>query len=128
MKRVWVNGCFDLLHEGHLDFLKEAKAQGDFLIVGLNSDYSIKQNKGENRPIDNQETRKIKLLETGFVDEVLIFNTKSPIELIKKTKPDLIVKGHDQYIEPELANEFNFYKAGKQKDISTTKLIENSGK
>ena len=124
MKRVWVNGCFDLLHEGHLDFLKEAKAQGDFLIVGLNSDYSIKQNKGENRPIDNQETRKIKLLETGFVDEVLIFNTKSPIELIKKTKPDLIVKGHDQYIEPELANEFNFYKAGKQKDISTTKIIE----
>jgi len=124
MKRVWVNGCFDLLHEGHLDFLKEAKTQGDFLIVGLNSDYSIKQNKGENRPIDNQETRKIKLLETGFVDEVLIFNTKSPIELIKKTKPDLIVKGHDQYIEPELANEFNFYKAGKQKDISTTKIIE----
>ena len=128
MKRVWVNGCFDLLHEGHLDFLKEAKTQGDLLIVGLNSDYSIKQNKGENRPIDNQEIRKRKLLATGFVDEVLIFNTKSPIELIKKIKPDLIVKGHDQYIEPELANEFNFYKAGKQKDISTTKLIENSGK
>jgi len=114
-----------LLHDGHLDFLHEAKTQGDYLIVGINSDESVRQNKGKNRPVDNEETRKRKLYETGFVDEVIIFNEKNPIELIKKIKPDLIVRGHDQICEPELSR-FKFYRAGKQKDISTTKIIEKN--
>lgn len=124
MKKVWVNGCFDLLHEGHLDFLKEAKSQGDYLIVGLNSDSSVKQNKGPKRPVENEEIRKRKLMKTLIVDEVIIYNDLTPIEIIKKINPDVIVRGHDQKIEEEL-NAFKFYRAGKQKDISTTKLIQN---
>lgn len=122
-KIVWVNGCFDLLHEGHVEMLKEAKEQGDYLIVGLNSDESVKINKGDGRPVDNLETRKRKLMETGFVDEIIVFGEKSPVELIKKIKPDVIVKGHDQKIEPELADEFNFFRASKYGDVSTTKLL-----
>ena len=122
MIKVWVNGAFDLLHEGHVGFLKQAKEQGDFLVVGLNSDSSIKKYKSKDRPIENQEIRKKKLLETGIVDEVIIFDEPSPIEVIKRYQPDLIVRGHDQKIEPELA-EFKFYRASQFGDISTTKIL-----
>lgn len=126
-KVVWVNGCYDLLHDGHIAALKEAKEQGEYLIVGLNSDASVKANKGENRPVDNQEKRKSKLLGTGVVDEVIIYGEKTPIKIIKEVKPDVIVRGHDQTIEPELA-EFEFYRAGKYGDISTTKLLSEKSK
>lgn len=122
MIKVWVNGAFDLLHEGHIAFLKQAKEQGDFLVVGLNSDSSIKKYKSKDRPIENQEIRKGKLLATGIVDEVVIFDEPSPEEAIRKYRPDLIVRGHDQKIEPELA-EFKFYRANKEGDISTTKIL-----
>jgi len=125
MIKVWVNGAFDLLHEGHLAFLKEAKAQGDFLIVGLNSDSSIKAYKSKDRPIDSQEIRKKKLIATGIVDEAVIFDEPNPIKIIKDTMPDLIVRGHDQKIEPELA-EFKFYRAKKAGDISTTKILSGN--
>ena len=122
-KIIWVNGCFDLLHEGHIDMLRQAKEQGDYLIIGLNSDASVRANKGPGRPVDNEETRKRKLLATGFVDEVMIFSDKTPIEIIRKVKPDIIVRGHDQTIEPEIS-EFKFYRAKKFRDISTTKLLK----
>lgn len=125
MIKVWVNGAFDLLHEGHLAFLKEAKEQGDFLIVGLNSDNSIKTYKAKDRPIDSQEIRKKKLLATGIVNQVIIFDEPSPIKVIKETNPDLIVRGHDQKIEPELAD-FKIYRAKKFGDISTTKILRGS--
>ena len=124
MIKVWVNGAFDLLHEGHLAFLREAKEQGEFLIAGLNSDISIKKYKSKDRPIENQEIRKKKLLATGLVDEAVIFDEPSPVEAIRRYKPDIIARGHDQKIEPELA-EFKFYRAKKFGDISTTKILQS---
>lgn len=127
MVNVWVNGAFDLLHSGHLEFLKHAKEHGDYLIVGLNSDFSIKKYKSSDRPIENQETRKKKLLATGIVDEVIIFDEISPVEIIKKHMPDLIVRGHDQKIEPELERlGFKFYRVKRYGDISTTKILRES--
>ena len=120
---VFVNGCFDMLHEGHIRFLKEAKKKGGYLIVGLNSDISVRRNKGSSRPIEKQTVRKRKLLGTGIVDRVIIFNDRSPIRLINTIRPDIIVRGHDQKIEKEL-RAFRFYRVRKYKDISTTKLLK----
>jgi|WetSurMetagenome_2_1015567.scaffolds.fasta_scaffold161054_1 rfaE bifunctional protein nucleotidyltransferase chain/domain len=125
MIRVFVNGAFDLLHSGHLAFLKQAREQGDYLIVGLNSDASIGKYKSKDRPIENQETRKKKLLETKMVDEVIIFDEPSPMRIINEVRPDIIVRGHDQTIEPELSN-YRFYRARQVGDISTTKILSKS--
>jgi D-beta-D-heptose 7-phosphate kinase/D-beta-D-heptose 1-phosphate adenosyltransferase len=92
---VFTNGCFDLLHPGHISLLKDAKELGDYLIVGLNSDDSVKRLKGDSRPVNNQNIRKAALEAIRYVDEVLIFEDDTPIELIKSIKPDIIVKGGD---------------------------------
>jgi D-beta-D-heptose 7-phosphate kinase/D-beta-D-heptose 1-phosphate adenosyltransferase len=95
MTTVFTNGCFDLLHAGHLESLKFARAQGDRLIVGLNSDRSVRALKGPGRPIVGQEDRK-KLLEVLWcVFEVRIFDGDTPIELVKEIRPDVLVKGAD---------------------------------
>jgi len=92
---VFTNGCFDILHKGHLDILKKSKDLGSKLIVGLNSDASVKRLKGKKRPYNNQDIRKKNLLELNCVDDVIIFEEDTPYELIKKVKPDLITKGGD---------------------------------
>ena len=94
-KVVFTNGCFDFLHQGHIHVLKEAKKLGDKLVVGLNSDKSVTALKGPTRPLQNEQMRKNALLSTGLVDEVIIFDTETPIDLIKKIKPDILVKGGD---------------------------------
>lgn len=94
-KIVFTNGCFDLLHEGHLNLLKEAKTQGDILVVGINSDVSVKRNKGETRPILSQTERAALLSALEVVDYVVIFDEDTPYELIKELKPDVLVKGSD---------------------------------
>ena len=94
-KIVFTNGCFDILHLGHLKILKEAKQKGDILIVGLNSDASIKKIKGPKRPINNQKTRAMLLSNIIGVDYVVIFNEATPYNLIKKINPDILVKGGD---------------------------------
>lgn len=96
---VFTNGCFDVLHRGHIEYLKESKKLGDYLIVGINSDASVKKLKGSNRPIYNQEDRKFFLEELKCVDEVIIFDEDTPVELIKKIKPDILTKGGDNKIE-----------------------------
>jgi len=98
---VFTNGCFDLLHPGHIDYLTKAKSYGDILIVGLNSDESVSSLKGENRPINNQEFRSMMLIGLKPVDYVVIFNEETPIELIKKIQPTTHVKGGD-YTATEL--------------------------
>lgn len=98
-KTVFTNGCFDVLHTGHLTLLKEAKAQGDYLIVGLNSDESIQQLKGNNRPFNNYAIRRQQLELIPYVDEIIEFSEPTPIELIKDLQPNLIVKGGDYKIE-----------------------------
>tara|TARA_Y100000996_G_scaffold407133_1_gene384360 strand:- start:621 stop:1082 length:462 start_codon:yes stop_codon:yes gene_type:complete len=98
-KIVFTNGCFDLLHQGHLDLLSSAAKLGDRLIVGLNSDKSVKTLKGDDRPIQTEKFRKSRLIELDFVNCVQIFNEKTPINLIKKIKPDVLVKGGDYGFE-----------------------------
>ncbi len=94
-KVVFTNGCFDILHAGHLRLLYSAKALGDTLVIGLNSDSSIKKIKGESRPIICQEERAELLLGLKPVDYVMIFTEKTPMNLIKTIKPDILVKGSD---------------------------------
>lgn len=92
---VFTNGCFDILHAGHVQYLKAARELGDKLIVGLNSDESVRRIKGEGRPVNSQEDRAEILRSLSFVDRVEIFDEDTPLELIKKVKPDILVKGGD---------------------------------
>ncbi|MDD2385877.1 MAG: D-glycero-beta-D-manno-heptose 1-phosphate adenylyltransferase [Bacteroidales bacterium] len=92
---VFTNGCFDILHYGHIDYLSKARDLGDKLIVGLNSDASVKRLKGEKRPINNQLARAKVLASLFFVDAVVIFEDDTPEDLIKSVIPDILVKGGD---------------------------------
>ena len=98
-KIVATNGCFDILHVGHLNLLKKAKSFGDLLIVGLNSDKSIRRLKGDGRPINRQEDRKSLLEELRCVDFVEIFNEDSCEKLLERIKPDIYVKSSDKTLE-----------------------------
>ncbi len=98
-KIVFTNGCFDLLHLGHIQYLKEAKSLGDILIIGLNNDTSVKKIKGPNRPIKDENSRKSILECFSFVDHVILFEENTPFELIKKIKPDVLVKGGDYQLD-----------------------------
>lgn len=98
-KVVFTNGCFDLLHPGHIHYLEKAKSFGDILIVGLNSDESIKRLKGVNRPINNVEFRVQMLAGLSSVDFIIIFESNTPLELITSIKPDVLIKGGDYTID-----------------------------
>ena len=102
---VWTNGVFDILHKGHLELLKFAKQQGDKLIVGINSDASVKRLKGNDRPFNNTSIREQQLLQLPWVDNVVVFDQDTPLESIKKHKPDVIVKGGDYTVETTVGNE-----------------------
>ncbi len=92
---VFTNGCFDLMHPGHVDYLSFARNQGDILIVGLNSDKSVQKNKGDLRPIIPQDDRAKVLASLEMVDYVVIFDEEEPLSLINKLIPDILVKGED---------------------------------
>lgn len=94
-KIVFTNGCFDILHVGHVRYMQEAAKLGDILVVGLNSDSSVKRLKGPERPVNNQDDRAEMLSSLGFVDYVIVFDEDTPYELIKKIQPDVLVKGGD---------------------------------
>ncbi|MCJ7458823.1 MAG: D-glycero-beta-D-manno-heptose 1-phosphate adenylyltransferase [candidate division Zixibacteria bacterium] len=94
-KVVFTNGCFDLLHRGHIEYLKKAKKLGDILIVGLNSDSSVRKIKGQGRPIQKQADRAAILASFYFVDYVCIFSELTPLKLISALIPDILVKGGD---------------------------------
>ena len=94
-KLVFTNGCFDLLHKGHLDLLLNAAGFGDKLFVGLNSDKSVKKLKGDSRPKQNERTRAQKLLELKYVNHVIIFEDLTPQKLVHSISPDVLVKGGD---------------------------------
>ena len=96
MTTVWTNGCFDILHRGHIELFKYAKSLGDSLIVGLDSDKKVKLDKGQDRPINCVEDRKYILESIRHIDKVLIFDSTKELEhLIKETKPDIMVIGSD---------------------------------
>jgi rfaE bifunctional protein nucleotidyltransferase chain/domain len=95
-KIVFTNGCFDILHFGHVDYLAKASDCGDFLVVGINSDSSVKLlGKGENRPLQNENSRALVVASLGFVHAVVLFDEETPFELIKFVQPDILVKGAD---------------------------------
>lgn len=105
-KIVFTNGCFDIIHFGHVGYLREASSYGDLLVIGLNSDASIKRLKGENRPINTQDDRAEVLSAMEFVDYVVIFDEDTPLELIKIVQPDILVKGADYKKEDVVGADF----------------------
>lgn len=129
-KVVFTNGCFDLLHPGHVKLLNYAKSCGDLLIVGMNSDTSIRLLKGENRPICNENDRSDMLACLSCVDMVVIFDDETPLKLIEAIQPDVLVKGADYQDKQIVGAELVKARGGKVvfcplvKDYSTTKIIE----
>ena len=92
---IFTNGCFDILHKGHITYLQKAKRLGDILVVGINSDASVKRLKGSDRPVNNEKDRAIVLSALGCVDRVVLFKEDTPEKLIRKLRPDVLVKGGD---------------------------------
>ena len=131
-KLVFTNGCFDLLHKGHLDLLSNAAGFGDKLFVGLNSDKSVKKLKGDSRPKQNERTRAQNLLELKYVNHVIIFEDSTPQKLIHTMSPDVLVKGGD-YKKNEIVGAKHVISNGGIVKIipltpgfSTTSIIEKS--
>lgn len=100
-KIVFTNGCFDILHPGHIDYLTKAADMGTALIIGLNTDRSVSELKGKNRPINNEASRALVLAALSFVNAVVLFDESTPYELIKYMQPDILVKGGD-YMAKEI--------------------------
>jgi D-glycero-beta-D-manno-heptose 1-phosphate adenylyltransferase len=129
-KVVFTNGCFDILHAGHVDYLIKAKECGDILIVGLNSDHSIREIKGNNRPIVNETERAFILDNLKPVDYVVLFNEPTPQKLIESIIPDVLVKGADWNIENIVGRDIVENNGGEVKTIefvnsqSTTNIIK----
>ncbi len=127
---VFTNGCFDVLHYGHASYLSEAKDLGDKMIIGLNSDASVRRLKGETRPVNGQLERATLLAALSFVDAVVIFEEDTPERLIKTIHPDVLVKGGDYTIETIVGADFVQSYGGIVKTIplvenfSTTKILK----
>lgn len=110
---VFTNGCFDLIHIGHISYLRRAKAIGDFLWIGINSDSSVRLIKGDNRPIITELDRIEILSSFRFVDFITLFNDATPLKLIKQIKPDILVKGGDYTEETVVGSNFVNHISGK---------------
>ena len=126
---VFTNGCFDILHRGHVEYLAQASDLGDKLIVGLNTDASVKRLKGESRPVNDEQSRALLLSALQFVDAVVLFGEDTPYELIKQVQPDILVKGNDYKPEEIVGYDIVTAKGGKVLTIdlvagfSTTNVI-----
>jgi len=127
---AFTNGCFDILHQGHIFSLGEAAKEADYLIVGLNSDASVQRLKGPSRPINNSENRAIVLSNLAIVDLLVVFEEDTPLELIKALMPDILVKGGDYTIDQIVGAKEVIAGGGKViinpivEGYSTTGLIE----
>jgi len=130
LKTVFTNGCFDLLHLGHVDYLEKARNLGDRLILGLNTDASVRRFKGKNRPLQDQLSRSRIVASLQFVDMVVLFDEDTPIDLISLLVPDVLVKGSDYLAENIVGSNIVKKVGGEVKTIkflegfSTTKIIE----
>jgi D-glycero-beta-D-manno-heptose 1-phosphate adenylyltransferase len=118
---VFSNGCFDVLHLGHVEYLAKARDLGDILIVGLNSDDSVHRIKGTHRPVNNEEARSITLAAFSFVDGVIVFGEDTPIDLIKLIQPDILVKGKDYEGKEIVGTDVVKSKGGRVVTIELTK-------
>ena len=130
-KIVFTNGCFDILHCGHLSYLSSAKKEGDLLFVGLNSDSSVRKLKGPQRPINQESDRKFFLENLKSVDFVEIFDEETPLDLIKQVRPDVLVKGGDWDVDQIVGSNIVLSYGGKVESLhfldghSTTKIIQD---
>ncbi len=132
LKVVFTNGCFDILHLGHIDYLEKARALGDRLIVGLNSDASVRRLKGAERPINPEYARARVIAALEFVDAVCIFEEDTPKSLIEKIFPDILTKGGDYTVENIIGADFVRSYGGQVQTIdlvegfSTTKILDKA--
>ena len=130
---IFTNGCFDLLHQGHIDLLNQAKSFGEILIVGLNSDLSIRRLKGADRPIEILKIRSKNLWDLGIISAIIPFDSDTPIDLIKMINPDFLVKGGDYNIDEIIGSQYIQSMGGAVKVVpitpgfSTTKKIKKLG-
>lgn len=129
-KVVFSNGCFDILHLGHIDYLEKARSLGDRLVIGLNSDSSVKKLKGDSRPINNEEARGRMLAALSFVDGIAVFGEDTPKELIEYLLPNILVKGSDYSVENIVGAKSVIANGGEVKTIdlvngySTSNIID----
>lgn len=129
-KTVFTNGCFDIMHVGHVRYLADARSEGDLLVVGLNSDASVRIIKGDKRPIVRQNHRAEVLASLGCVDFIVIFDEPDPLKMIQTLKPDVLVKGEDWTEDAIVGAEFVKSQGGKIvrisfiEESSTTAIIE----
>lgn len=129
-KIVFTNGCFDIVHLGHIDYLEKARKLGDKLVLGLNTDASVNRLKGPTRPVVNEYARSRMMAAFEFVDTVILFDEPTPLQVIKQVKPDILVKGDDYTVENIVGSDFVLAKGGEVKTISlvegysTTSLIQ----
>jgi rfaE bifunctional protein nucleotidyltransferase chain/domain len=121
-KIVFTNGVFDIIHRGHVAYLNEAKALGDYLIVGLNADASVKRLKGNTRPVNKEEDRKFVMENLKAVDDVIIFTEDTPFNLISKIIPDILVKGGDWKEDQIVGSDIVKQNGGK---VFSLKFIDN---
>ena len=119
-KVVFTNGCFDILHLGHIEYLAKAAELGDVLVIGMNSDLSVHRIKGESRPINDEHSRSMVLASLEFVTAVVLFDEETPYELIKTIQPDILVKGKDYKIEEIAGHDIVLAKGGKVETIKLT--------
>ncbi len=130
LKIVFTNGCFDLLHLGHVDYLEKARQLGDKLVLGLNTDCSISRIKGPSRPLQDEMSRARVMASLLFVDAVVLFDQDTPLELIKAVQPDILVKGDDYSVENIVGHEIVLGRGGEVKTVplvkgySTTNIVK----
>ena len=118
---VFSNGCFDILHRGHVEYLSKAADLGDILIIGLNTDASVKRIKGPSRPVNDEKARAVVLAALEFVDAIMFFDEDTPYNLIKNIQPDVLVKGKDYKAEDIVGYDIVINKGGK---VETIELVE----
>ncbi len=129
-KIVFTNGCFDILHRGHIEYLAQAADLADLMIIGLNTDNSVSRLKGEDRPLQDETSRAISMAALQYVDYVVLFDEETPLNLIKNIKPDVLVKGSDYKIEDIVGYDILQQYGGEIKTIdfvdgySTTKIVD----
>jgi D-glycero-beta-D-manno-heptose 1-phosphate adenylyltransferase len=123
---VFTNGCFDILHIGHVDYLEKARNLGDKLVLGLNTDSSIRRIKGEQRPIVEENARARIMAALSFVDLVVLFDEDTPLRLIQTIKPDILVKGDDYSVENIIGADFVINNGGSVKTIPLVKGFSTS--
>ena len=118
---VFSNGCFDILHRGHVEYLSKAADLGDILIIGLNTDASVRRIKGPSRPVNDEKARAVVLAALEFVDAIMFFEEDTPYNLIKNVQPDVLVKGKDYKAEDIVGYDIVTNKGGK---VETIELVE----